>query len=192
MTTYGYARVSTRGQELEIQLEKLKEVGINEANIYSEKFTGGTLKRPKFTSLIKKLKPFDILVVTRLERLARNTREALNIIEPLMNDNVTVKVLNIGTIENTPIGRFFLRTLLSVAEMERDMIIDRIREGKENARKNPEFKEGRPKRTITAEYRRAYDLLENLTAKEVAEQMCLSLSTVYRIKKQVEGGRLGR
>ena len=186
MTIYGYARVSTRGQELEIQLEKLKEVGIEKKNIYSEKFTGTTTKRPQFTKLVKKLKPHDILVVTKLDRLARNTREALNIIEPLMASDVAVRVLNIGMIENSSMGRFFLRTLLSLAEMERDMIVERVQEGKEKARKNPNFREGRPKRVITRRYKQAYDLLSDLSVKEVAEKTGISRSTIYRIKNQIE------
>lgn len=76
------------------------------------------------------LKPGDEIVVTKLDRFARNTREALEIIEPLLDDNVTIKVLNLGTIENTSMGRMVTRTLLSVAEMERDMIVERTQEGK--------------------------------------------------------------
>lgn len=187
MTIYGYARVSTQGQELAIQLEKLKEVGIDESNIFSEKFTGTTTKRPAFTALVNQLKPFDMLVVTKLDRLARNTREALNIIEPLMDNNVTVRVLNIGMIENSSMGRFFLRTLLSLAEMERDMIVERVREGKEKARQRSDYKEGRPKRVITKEYRKAYEMLKHFTVKEVVLRTGLSRSTIYRIKKQIEG-----
>ena len=89
-----------------------------------------------------------------------NTREALDIIEPLLDDNVTIKVLNLGTIENTSMGRMVTRTLLSVAEMERDMIVERTQEGKMFAKKNnPNFKEGRSKATITQKKRHAYELL---------------------------------
>ena len=77
-------------------------------------------------------------------------REALDIIEPLLDDNVTIKVLNLGTIENTSMGRMVARTLLSVAEMERDMIVERTQEGKMFAKRiTRTFKEGRPKATIT-------------------------------------------
>jgi DNA invertase Pin-like site-specific DNA recombinase len=186
MTIYGYARVSTRGQELDIQLEKLRECGIEEKYIYREKFTGKTTNRPQFKRLIRRLKAHDVLVVTRLDRLARNTREALNIIEPLMESNVTVRVLNIGTIENSSIGRFFMRTLLSLAEMERDMIVERIQEGKEKARADPNYREGRPRRKITKEYRRAYNLLADHSYAEVSELTGISKGTLLRIKKQIE------
>ncbi|TKQ55442.1 recombinase family protein, partial [Enterococcus faecium] len=80
---------------------------------------------PKFNQLLAGLLPGDEIVVTTLDRFARNTREALEIIEPLLDDNVTIKVLNLGTIENTSMGRMVTRTLLSVGEMERDMIVER-------------------------------------------------------------------
>jgi DNA invertase Pin-like site-specific DNA recombinase len=132
------------------------------------------------------LKPGDTLVVTKLDRLARNTREALNIIEPLLDGDVTIKVLNIGTIENSSVGRFFMRTLLSLAEMERDMIVERVQEGKAQARLKPGFKEGRPKRIITKEYRQAYKMLADFSYKKVTEMTGISKSTLLRIKHQIE------
>jgi DNA invertase Pin-like site-specific DNA recombinase len=184
MTIYGYARVSTRGQTLELQIEKLRDNGVD--CIFSEKFTGTTTKRPEFQKLIKLLKPHDTLVVTKLDRLARNTREALNIIEPLMEKEIIVRVLNIGTIENSSIGRFFMRTLLSLAEMERDMIVERLAEGKARAKLLPGYKEGRPKRRITKKHREAYDLLKTHSYHETAKLTGFSKSTLYRIKRQIE------
>ncbi|OTO01319.1 resolvase [Enterococcus sp. 5B3_DIV0040] len=100
MTKYGYARVSTASQSTKEQIQQLLENGV-EKNIFSEKFTGTKRDRPKFNQLLDCLKPGDEIVVTELDRFARNTREALEIIEPLLDDNVTIKVLNLGTIENT-------------------------------------------------------------------------------------------
>ncbi|MDL4922517.1 recombinase family protein, partial [Enterococcus gallinarum] len=103
-------------------------------------------------------------------------------------DNVTIKVLNLGTIENTSMGRMIVRTLLSVAEMERDMIVERTQEGKMFARKNnPNFKEGRPKATITPKKRHAYELLiSGKSYKEVEAITGFSRSTLFRIKKKIE------
>ncbi|MBP2100467.1 DNA invertase Pin-like site-specific DNA recombinase [Enterococcus rivorum] len=98
-------------------------------NMYKEKFTGTKMNRPEFTKLLSVLKDNDIVVVTKLDRFARNTKEALEVIEPLLERNITIKVLNLGTIENTTIGRMIMRTILSVAEMERDMIVERTQEG---------------------------------------------------------------
>ena len=85
MTQYGYARVSTKGQELADQINQLQTAGISTDCIFSEKFTGTTTDRPRFANLTQLVKPGDVITVTKLDRLARNTREALNVIDPLMN-----------------------------------------------------------------------------------------------------------
>ena len=188
MTKYGYARVSTASQSTKEQIQQLLENGVEKKNIFSEKFTGTKRDRAKFNQLLAGLKSGDEIVVTKLDRFARNTREALDIIEPLLDDNVTIKVLNLGTIENTSMGRMVTRTLLSVAEMERDMIVERTQEGKMFAKKNnPNFKEGRSKATITPKKRHAYELLiSGKSYKEVESITGYSRSTLFRIKKKIE------
>ncbi len=190
MKLLGYARVSTLGQDLSDQIAELKTNGVEEKNLYSEKFTGTKTDRPEFTKMLNQAEEGDTILVTKLDRFARNTREALEVIEPLIENNVTIKVLNLGTIENTTMGRMILRTLLSVAEMERDMIVERTQEGKRFARlNNPNFKEGRPKSVITAQKRHAYDLLmEGNSYKQVANLTGYSISTLQRIKREIESG----
>lgn len=106
----------------------------------------------------------------------------------LLDDNVTIKVLNLGIIENTSIGRTIVQTLLSVVEMERDMIVERTQEEKIFAKKNnPNFREGRPKATITPKKRYAYELIiSGNSYKEVKTLAGFSLSIIFRIKKQIE------
>lgn len=187
MTTYGYARVSTRGQDLREQIGELTQSGIDRKYIYSEKFTGTTTKRPKFDSLLSKVTNGDTIVVTKLDRFARNTREALNAIDPLLKNGVTIKVLNLGTIENTPMGRMILRTLLSVAEMERDMIVERTQAGKCYAKKHkPNYREGRPKRSITPKYKEMDEFLKTHTYTETASTFEVSRATVYLVHKQIK------
>jgi DNA invertase Pin-like site-specific DNA recombinase len=182
---YGYARVSTLSQSTNEQMQQLLEFGFLKKNIYSDKFTGTKSNRPAFTTMLDKLRSGDMIVVTKLDRFARNTREALEIIEPLLDDDITIKVLNLGTIENTPMGRMIVRTLLSVAEMERDMIVERTQEGKAFAKKNnPNYREGRPKATLTGPKQHAYELMQQgMNYKEVEERTGFSRSTLYRIKK---------
>ncbi len=105
-----------------------------------------------------------------------------------MADASPNKVLNLGTIENTTIGRMIIRTILSVAEMERDMIVERTQEGKAFAkRNNPNFREGRPKAKITDDKLHAYELLKSgLSYKEVSKRTRLSVSTIQRVKQQIE------
>lgn len=187
MTTFGYARVSTRGQDLNEQVNELKEAGVNPSNIYSEKFTGMTTNRPRFNQLLSLVKRNDTIVVTKLDRFARNTGEALGIIKPLLKNQVTIKVLNLGTIEDTPMGRMITRTLLSVSEMERDMIVERTQAGKEYARRHKaNYHEGRPRRVITDQYKAVYGYLNNHTYKDTSKAFNVSISTIQRVKKQIE------
>ena len=185
MTIYGYARVSTRGQNLREQIKQLKDAGVDKENIFHEKFTGVKSNRPEFQKMLSILKKNDTIIVTKLDRFARNTREALGIIEPLLDSEVTIKVLNLGTIENTPMGKMIVRTLLSVAEMERDMILERTQEGKAFAKKNnPNYREGRQNSTLNKQKLHAFELLESgKSYREVALMTGFSKSTLQRIKK---------
>lgn len=186
-TVYGYARVSTLGQDLNEQKAELIKAGVDKGNLFSEKFTGTTTDRPQFSELLAIVKPGDVITVTKLDRFARNTQEALEAINPLLDANITIKVLNLGTIENTTMGRMILRTLLSVAEMERDMIVERTQAGKEYAKVHkPNYKEGRPKRVITPQYQAIYDYLQTHSYKETATTFKVGTATVSRIKKQIE------
>lgn len=186
MTVYGYARVSTTKQSLEEQLAELQNQGVSRANIFAEKFTGNTTNRPEFERLIKKVKRNDTIVVTKLDRFARNTKEALEVIEPLMNQGVTIKVCNLGTLEDNPIGRMIMRTLLSVAEMERDLIVERTKAGRAFAKaNNKKYKEGRPKRKITPQYQAAYEYSKTHSIKETSIMTGLSISTINRIRRQI-------
>ncbi|MFD1902268.1 recombinase family protein [Enterococcus termitis] len=191
MTIFGYARVSTRGQDLSEQKYQLAEAGVDSKDLYAEKYTGKRIERPAFEQLLSQVKSGDFIVVTKLDRFARNTREALEVIEPLLENQVTIRILNLGTIENTPMGRMIVRTLLSVAEMERDMIIERTQEGKEFAKRmNPEYKEGRPTARITPQKRHAYDLLmEGKSYKEVSQLTGFSKSTLQRIKRKIDSSK---
>ena len=183
---YGYARVSTKGQDLTLQVEMLKNNGVEESKIFKEKMSGKSVLRSEFQALLQHLKSGDTLVVTKLDRFARNTREALNVLEPLLEKGIVVKVLNIGTIENSYLGKFFLRTLLSIAEMERDLIIERVAEGKARARLNPDFKEGRPKLEITDKHRQIIGELEHNTFKAVSRKYDVSLTTLHRWRRIIE------
>ena len=188
MGKYGYARVSTTAQSLDDQIEQLKEQGIEPSNIYSEKFTGTKTDRPQFNKVLKQLHKGDELVVTKLDRLARNSREALDIIEPLMDKGIEINVLNVGKLNNTTVGKLTYQILLAVAEMERNTIVERTQAGKRYAKKhNKNYKEGRPKRTITKYYKNIYKYLKSgHSYTDTEKYFNISRSTIYRIKKQIE------
>ena len=189
---YGYIRVSTKGQLENNSLEQQKQEILNKYNnaeIVKEGYTGTTTNRPKLNELIEQLQEGDLLVVTKLDRLARNTVEGIEIIENLFNKGISVHVLNIGLLENTNMGRFFITTLLAVAEMERNTIIERTQAGKAIAKQKPGFKEGRPKKYSTNKIQNA---LEMLTCKggdksynEVAELTGISKSTLIRAVREL-------
>lgn len=124
---YGYTRVSTRkqleGNSLIVQKNEILEK-YSSATIIEEQYTGTKLNRPLFNELLNKLEPNDILVVSKLDRFARNTVEGIKVVKQLFKKKIVIHILNIGLLEDTPMGRFFLTTMLAVAELERNMIVE--------------------------------------------------------------------
>ena len=182
---YGYARISAKvqlkGNSLEEQKTELRKNGCQV--IVEEQFTGKTTVRPKFENLIlNQLKSGDTLVVTRLDRLARNVTEGVSTIRGLFNKNVRVHVLNVGLLENTAMGNFFITTLLAVAELERCMILERTAAGKEIAKTRDGFKEGRPP-IARAKIELAMGLLEKHSYKRVSEMTGISVATLARYRR---------
>lgn len=180
----GYARVSTMNQELESQLQSLKAEGCE--HIYSEKFTGTKTDRPVFNAVLETLHAGDTLVVTKLDRLARNTIEGIEAIESLFAKDVKVHVLNVGLLENTTMGRFFLTTMLAVAEMERNLIIERTQEGRAIARQREDYREGRPKKFGKKQIDHAMKMLDDHSYTQVEELTGISKSTLIRAKRKLK------
>ena len=177
---YGYARVSTMGQDLESQIEELKRKGCEV--VYSEKYTGTQTDRPKFNELIEKLQEGDTLMVTKLDRFARSAIQGSELVKDLLSRGIIVHIINMGTLDNTPASKLVRNIFFSFAEFERDMIVERTQEGRRYAKENnPNFKEGRP-RVAKPQMDRAMKMLvdEGLSYKEVAEQTGISKATVYR------------
>lgn len=185
---YGYTRVSTRkqidGYGLGVQKNEIlsKYPG---ATIFEEQYTGVKLDRPVFNYILSILKENDILVVSRLDRLARNTVEGINVVKTLFSMNVSIHILNIGLLEDTTMGRFFLTTMLAVAELERNLILERTQNGKELARLNPGFKEGRPPKYSKEELAYAVNLLDTHSYAEVVKITGISKSTLVRAKQNI-------
>lgn len=182
---YGYARVSSKkqlqGNSLEEQRAALSANGA--VSITAEQYTGKTTSRPKLQALIASLRAEDTLMVTKLDRLARNVTEGIELIRELFARDIKVHVLNIGLLENTSMGNFFITTLLAVAELERSMIIERTQAGKEVARTKAGFREGRPplpeKKLLYA-----MELLKSHSYKEVTDITGISKATLWRAKQR--------
>lgn len=182
---YGYARVSTNEQKLDTQIELLKNAGAEK--IYQEKFTGTTTNRPEFQKLLTQLKPGDTLIVTKLDRFARNTREALETIQQLFKQQIKVHILNMGIIDDTPTGRLIFTIFSAFAQFERDMIVTRTQEGKKYAKENdPLFKEGRPKKFSDEQIRFAYELRkQGMTYKMIERKTGINVRTQQRRYKKI-------
>lgn len=180
---YGYARVSTWGQDLETQIIALTNQGCDK--IYTEKYTGTKIERKEFQQLLENIHEGDTLIVTKLDRFARSTIQGLNTVQELFKNGVKVHILNMGIIENTPTGRLILTQMLAFAEFERDMIVERTQEGKALAKLNPNFKEGRPKKFSKDQLNLAMELLNKFTTKEVSKKTGISVATLYREKARV-------
>lgn len=181
MMKYGYARVSTRHQDLDGQLRLLKEEHCDK--IYSEKITGTKSDRPEFKKLLETIQSGDTLVVTKLDRFARSTQDALNTIKFLFEKGVRINVLNLGIIENTSTGRLIFTIFSAFADFERDLIVERTQEGKALAKQKPGYKEGRPKKFTKQQLRLAMELLERYSYKEVERMTGISKSTLVRNRK---------
>lgn len=183
MVKYGYARVSTQSQELESQLQTLEKEGCDK--IYSEHFTGTKKDRPQFNKLLAQLEEGDTLVVTKLDRLARNTRDAIDTVKDLFERGVKVHVLNMGLVEDTPTGNLIFTVMMAFAQFERDMIVERTQEGKALARQKEGFKEGRPNKYTKKQLDHAISLLESNSYNQVADLTGISKSTLIReVKKR--------
>ena len=184
---YGYMRVSTTGQtkgnSFEEQERLLRKNGATE--LYQDAFTGTRTDRPNFTILLNKLQEGDTLVITKLDRFARNTAEGLNVIQHLLERGVKVNILNMGTIDTTPTGKLILTVMLAFAEFERDMIVQRTTEGKAIARTKDNFIEGRPPKYDEATLQAAMSLLEKYNYREVAAITGISKSTLYRMRNKL-------
>ena len=183
MTVIGYARVSTFGQDLNSQIADLKSKGAEK--VYSEKFTGTKVDRPIFDQVLNELQSHDTLMVTKLDRFARNTLEAQQVIRKLFERQVSVYILNMGVIEDTPTGRLIFSIFSAFAEFERDMIVTRTQEGKAYAKKhNPNFREGRPHKYTKDQLNLAMELLKDYSYNAVAKKTGISKSTLIREKQR--------
>lgn len=182
---YGYARVSTKtqakdGNSLEAQEEALRAAGA--AEVYKDAFTGTTTDRPQFDALMSKLQPGDTMAVTKLDRIARSASEGSQMVQKLIEKNISVHVLNMGKMDNTPTGKLICQIMFAFAEFERDMIVERTQEGRAIARKHPNYHEGRPKKYSSKQIEHALGLLENHSYTQVTELTGISKATLARAK----------
>lgn len=194
---YGYARVSTKGQlrdgnSLDAQHDALRDAGC--AEIVQEAFTGTTTDRPEFDALLERLGDGDTLVVTKLDRIARTVTGGCEVVRSLLDRGVSVRVLNMGTLDNTPVGKMMVSVMFAMAEFERDMIAQRTSEGKAVARQKPGWREGRPPAEVDIEEFKCQVLLvqaKKQKRRDACEHLGICASTYTKIKRRlVDSGEL--
>ncbi|WP_336882276.1 recombinase family protein [Priestia koreensis] len=188
MTKYGYARVSSLQQDLTTQLNQLSANGCD--IVFKEKVSGRNKdKRSEFKLLLDKVQEGDIIVVTKLDRFARSTPDALNTIDFLNQKGVSLVVLNMGGDKvdtSTAIGKLMITVLSGIAEFEADMIRERQLEGIALAKERNVYK-GKPKKYTERHkgLQHALDLFRNrdtnkMTVKQIEEITKISRATLYR------------
>jgi len=184
---FGYARVSTNFQardgnslEAQIQINSLKEAGAEK--IFSDVFSGSINSRPELDKLLKIIQSGDKLIITKLDRIARSVIHGIQLIENFSNKGVIIDVLNMGIIDSSPTGKLIRNIMLSFAEFERDLIMQRTIEGKIVARQNPDFRDGRPKKFSSTQINHALELLKTHSYKQVSAMTGISTTTLIRAR----------
>lgn len=175
----GYARVSTKDQELENQRARLEEAGCE--LFFEEKISGAVKKRPQLEKLLSQLRKDDVLVVTKLDRLARSTSELLRIAEVLNEKNAGLQSLDEPWADTTtPAGKMIMTVFGGIAEFERSLILTRTEEGREAAlARGVPF--GRPSKLSPDQKEVVRDLVKNgQSIAAVARTFNVHPATIYR------------
>ncbi|MCM2534166.1 recombinase family protein [Neobacillus pocheonensis] len=175
---YGYARVSTRQQELARQLDLLKNYNCNE--ILTEKMTGTKANRPELNRLKDKLRPGDTVVVESFSRLGRSTKDLIDLVNYFEEHDVKLISLKENFDTSTPQGRLMMTVFQAFSQFERDLIVERTKEGLKSARARGR-QGGRPK-VNSREITKAINLYhtEQYSVKEIVNMTGISRATLYR------------
>ncbi|MDB4816679.1 recombinase family protein [bacterium] len=178
----GYHRVSSASsQSLDLGREALIKAGVPEDRIYEEKVSGKSKdNRPELKAMLKAVREGDEVVVHKLDRLARNTKDLLTIVDQISKASASLKILDLGINTGTPVGKMILTVLGAVSELERSYINDRTRAGvkryiERGGKMGPKPNAKRDKHI------RALDAGGQHSWSEIAEEVGVSRQTVYRV-----------
>jgi DNA invertase Pin-like site-specific DNA recombinase len=185
MTVYGYARVSTKDQILAVQETALRAAGC--VRIYAEKASGVKTDRPELAKLLRRLDEGDVLVVNSLDRLARSTRDLLNILDDVAKTGASFRSLHdVWADTTTPHGKLLLTVLAGLAEFERTLIFKRTSEGRTRAKERG-VRFGRPHSLTPHQQKEAIERIRNGEGlADIARSYAVSHQTVWRLARAME------
>ncbi|WP_406718111.1 recombinase family protein [Vagococcus fluvialis] len=195
MTKIGYARVSSREQNLERQFELLERAEVK--NIFSDKLSGKDNNRPQLKEMLNYIREDDIIVVSELDRLGRNNKEITNIMNQIQDKGATLEILNLPSlngIQDDNLRRLLNNLIIELfkytAENERKQIRERQRQGIELAKEKGKYK-GRPlaysadstdkQKRVT--YERIVEMLKkDVPITQISKELDVARNTIYRIR----------
>ncbi|MCE7729352.1 recombinase family protein [Vibrio campbellii] len=175
----GYARISTSNQNIEIQYSHLEKAGCNK--IYAEKISSAAKKRPELSKALDFVREGDVLVCTRLDRLARSMSDLVSISEILAKKNVQLVVLEQQLDTTTITGKLLFNMIAAIAEFERSLIAERTMEGRQAAQKKGVKFGRKPILDDVALSKLREDFCKELDKTALAQRYKISRSTLYRL-----------
>ncbi|OBB73656.1 recombinase family protein [Mycobacterium sp. 852014-52144_SCH5372336] len=179
MASIGYARVSTADQNMALQLDALREAGVD--RVFSDQGVSGSISaRPGLDACLDHLREGDVLIVWKLDRLGRNTQHVLAVVEDLMSRGIGFRSITEGLHTEGAMGKAMLTIMAAFAQLERDTMIERTRAGLAAAAANGR-KGGRPRKVDDAAAAKARSMKEKgINATDIAKILGVSRATVYR------------
>lgn len=179
----GYARVSTKDQNLDRQLDQLKAAGCEK--IFTEKITGTKKDRPELIRLLEQVRHSDTVIISELTRLSRSTKDLFDLVETIHEKGADIKSLKETWLDTTtPQGKLMFTLIAGISQFERDLISQRTKEGLESARARGR-KGGRPKKS-QKDIKKALKLYDSkeYSVKEIEDMTGISKTTLYRYLKE--------
>ena len=181
MRLFGYARVSTSQQSLDLQIKALENAGVVKNRIFFDKATGKTMDRPGLQTLQVKVETSDVILVTKLDRLGRDTSDMISLIKQFDEMGVSIRFLDDHITTEGTMGKMVVTILSAVATAERHRILERTNEGRQEA-KSKGIQFGR-KRSIDRQ--KVLQLKNsNMSCINIAKSLNMARSTVYKILKE--------
>lgn len=181
MRLFGYGRVSTNQQSLDIQIAALKEAGVEDHRIFTDKATGSNTDRAGLDAIRSKVEKGDVIVIKKLDRLGRDTADMIALINEFEKAGVKVRFLDDGISTEGAMGKMVITILSAVAQADRERIMERTNEGRQAA-KTKGVKFGRKPSVSRDKYQEL--VKQGLGATAIAKEMNISRSQVYKLKNE--------